>query len=91
MSETPDRTPLPRSCSDRPVLGVAPDLLGRTLLHRAPEGTREPRLKEVEAYAGAVDPGSHAFRGRTARDAVMFGPPGHVYGYFTHGMSRRSA
>lgn len=86
MSESPDRTPLPRTFFDRPVLDVAPDLLGRTLVRCSPAGLMELRLTEVEAYAGAIDPGSHAFRGRTARNAVMFGPPGHAYVYFTYGM-----
>ncbi|MFJ3583632.1 DNA-3-methyladenine glycosylase [Streptomyces sp. NPDC090127] len=86
MTESPDRTPLPRSFFDRPVLEVAPDLLGRTLVRTSTTGSIELRLTEVEAYAGAIDPGSHAFRGRTARNAVMFGPPGHAYVYFTYGM-----
>ncbi|MFB7219297.1 DNA-3-methyladenine glycosylase [Streptomyces sp. NPDC002596] len=86
MIEGLDRTPLTRDFFDRPVLEVAPDLLGRTLVRITGDGPIELRLTEVEAYAGEIDPGSHAFRGRTARNSVMFGPPGHAYVYFTYGM-----
>ena len=64
-----------------PVLEVAPRLLGAHLSTHLPDGVVTVRLSEVEAYDGAADPGSHAFRGRTARNAVMFGPPGHLYVY----------
>jgi len=73
---------IPRSFFDRPVLDVAPDLLGAVVVH----GGVAVRLTEVEAYDGANDPASHAFRGRTSRNAVMFGEPGHAYVYFTYGM-----
>lgn len=67
---------------DRPVLEVAPRLLGCVVRCRGVA----IRLSEVEAYDGANDPGSHAYRGRTTRTAAMFGPPGGLYVYFTYGM-----
>lgn len=64
------------------VLDVAPALLGARFTHAGVT----VRLTEVEAYAGAADPGSHAYRGPTPRTAVMFGPAGRLYVYFTYGM-----
>lgn len=67
---------------DGPVEDVAPRLLGAVVRH----GPVAVRLTEVEAYAGPDDPGSHSYRGPTARNRVMFGPPGHLYCYLSHGI-----
>jgi DNA-3-methyladenine glycosylase len=73
---------LDRSLLASDPVEVAPLLLGK-LLQR---GDLSARIVEVEAYRGAEDAASHAFRGRTARNGIMFGPPGYLYVYFTYGM-----
>ena len=90
MSETPPSENL-RELLSRDARQVAPLLLGAVLTHEGRDGPVSVRLTEVEAYLGPhdslhPDPGSHTFRGATARNAVMFGPAGHLYVYFTYGM-----
>lgn len=70
----------------RPAAEVAPQLLGWTLTHESDEGVVQVMLTEVEAYMGADDPASHAYRGMTDRNQVMFGPAGHLYVYLSHGI-----
>jgi DNA-3-methyladenine glycosylase len=80
---------LPRSFFAREPTEVAGDLIGRVLVSAVPGAPDEPvllRLTETEAYHGEQDPASHAYRGRTDRTAVMFGPPGFLYVYFVYGM-----
>ena len=78
--------PISRDFFARHAVEVAPDLLGCVLEHQTADGLVAVELTEVEAYAGRSDPASHAYRGKTRRNAVMFGPPGHAYVYFTYGM-----
>lgn len=78
-------TRLTREFFSRDAVTVAHELLGKLLIRRDGKSLLAGRIVEDEAYLGALDPASHAFSGRTPRNAVLFGPPGHAYVYFIYG------
>lgn len=82
----PAPRPLPRRFFNRSPVLVAQDLLGQLLVRALPEGLVCARIVEVEAYLGENDPAAHAARGLTPRNAVLFGPPGRAYVYFSYGL-----
>lgn len=75
-----------RGWFDRPATLLARDLLGCRLVHASPEGVVGGTIVEVEAYRGPEDRAAHSSRGRTPRNAVMFGAPGHLYVYLIYGL-----
>jgi DNA-3-methyladenine glycosylase len=79
------RTPLAREFYDRDPRRVSHDLLGKVLVRKERGKILAARIVEVEAYLGENDPAAHSFAGRTARNAVLFGPPGYAYVYFIYG------
>lgn len=87
MSSTLSQLPRPltRAFFGRDPRKVASELLGKVLVRRGGRRLLTGRIVEVEAYLGDADPAAHAYSGRTARNSVLFGPPGHAYVYFIYG------
>ncbi len=82
----PDAALLPRTFYSRPVQVVARELLGKLCAMRCDSGMVTVRIVETEAYQSDIDQASHAYRGRTCRNAPMFGPPAHLYVYRCYGL-----
>jgi len=80
-------TPLSRDFYSRDSAQVARDLLGRILVHESSEGLTSGIIVEAEAYYGEDDPASHAYRGMTERNRVMYGEPGHAYVFLLYGVN----
>ena len=86
LASSASSIPLPRSFYERHTVRVAKGLLGKVLVRRLGATELRGLIVEAEAYRGQDDPASHAYVGRTERNQVMFGQPGHAYVYFTYGM-----